>query len=118
MGRSKKEIDKELMYKKLMPSAKKTTKSVQQEEVAEEIQPKRPEINSKPEPPMNFHRAIMRREVGIPVMDTQQTVIVNAMESVVIEKLDSALSRFKCCKCAFWIYSTYNKNTLMYLLRL
>jgi competence protein ComFB len=41
----------------------------------------------------------MRREVGVPFMDAQSTVLVNAMETVVIGKLDAVLSKFKCCKC-------------------
>ena len=32
-------------------------------------------------------------------MDTQPTILVNTMESVVLEKLDSVLSRMQCCKC-------------------
>lgn len=51
------------------------------------------------EEPLNQRRPIVRREIGVPFMDTQPTILVNTMETIVLEKLDSVLSRFKCCKC-------------------
>jgi len=109
MARTKKEIDKDLMYKKLMPSAVKN-KLTQQEEPGEEPkneveeenaqQPAEPEKQTaEPEDPPIQRRQMIRREIGVPSMNTQSTVLVNAMESIVIGKLDSVLSRFKCCQC-------------------
>lgn len=108
MARTKKEIDKDLMYKKLMPSAVKT-KLVPQEEqqeeepvpvpAGEEEEPSLPEEPALPDGPLNPHRPIIRREVGVSFMDTQPTILVNAMEAAVLEKLDSVLVRFKCCRC-------------------
>ncbi len=100
MARTKKEIDKDLMYKKLMPSAVKT-KLTAQEESEEAAVPNAqvPEEAVQTQEPLNQHPPVLRREIGVPFMDAQQTVLVNAMESVVLEKLESVLSRFKCCKC-------------------
>lgn len=101
MARTKKEIDKDLMYKKLMPSNPKTVKSALPDAVEEEapfaaaVQAER----TVTEEPLTQHRVNVRREIGVPSMDTQPTVLVNAMESIVLEKLDSVLARFKCCKC-------------------
>jgi competence protein ComFB len=98
MANTKKEIDKELMYKKLMPSGPKMAKTTPQEyesETPSNIQNLRAEM----EEPLPQHHPVMRREVGVPFMDTQPTIVVNAMETVVLEKLDSVLSKFKCCKC-------------------
>lgn len=101
MARTKKEIDKDLMYKKLMPTGPKTVKAAVQEMVEEET----PSSVSAPaehpvaEEPLSQHRTIVRREIGVPSMDTQPTILVNAMEGIVLEKLDSVLARFKCCKC-------------------
>ncbi|NLG93649.1 MAG: late competence development ComFB family protein [Clostridiales bacterium] len=103
MAKTKKDIDKDLMYKMLMPSGSKTIKASLQEE--QEVQQpsseqtaqaaKLPKEEEAPSP----HRAMMRRELGIPLMDTQQTVLVNTMEAVVLEKLEEALKRFQCCRC-------------------
>lgn len=101
MARTKKEIDKELMYKKLMPSSPKTAKTASQDAKPEE--PSVTYVNmtarTMAEEPLNQHKTIVRREVGVPFMDTQPTILVNTMESVVLEKLDSVLSRMQCCKC-------------------
>ena len=100
MARSKKEIDKDLMYKKLMPSSLKTAKSVSQDMPEETPSAVYTQIErTVAEEPLNQHHAIVRREVGVPFMDAQPTILVNTMESIVLEKLDSVLARFKCCKC-------------------
>jgi len=99
MTRTKKEIDKELMYKKLMPSSPKTAKTTLPDEVAEAPSYMQNVHAVTEEQPLNQHSTIMRREVGVPFMDSQPTVLVNAMETVVLEKLDSVLAKFKCCKC-------------------
>lgn len=102
MPRTKKEIDKDLMYKKLMPSAVKTKLTPQEEpeEVpAAPISSSEPVETSIPEESLTQRRPIVRREIGVPFMDAQPTILVNAMESVVLEKLESVLARFKCCKC-------------------
>ncbi len=101
MARTKKEIDKDLMYKKLMPSGPKTSKSVQQDMTEELHAAPREQQNESAaaEEPLNQHHPAARREVGVSFMGAQPTVLVNAMESIVLEKLDSVLARFKCCKC-------------------
>lgn len=98
MAKTKKEIDKELMYKKLMPSSPKTAKPVSQDEPAETPSYMQ-NVHMEAEEPPTQHHTIVRREVGVPFMDTQPTVLINAMEAVVLEKLDSVLAKFKCCKC-------------------
>ena len=98
MAKTKKEIDKELMYKKLMPSGPKAAKTAPQEdepETSSNIQ----NLSVNVEEPLPQHRTVVRREVGVPFMDTQPTIVVNAMETVVLEKLESVLAKFKCCKC-------------------
>lgn len=102
MAKSKKEIDKDLMYKKLMPSAVRTKLSPQESpdtETEPEQAPGMREELPAAEEPFNPHRPIIRREVDLSFMENQPTVVVNAMENAVLEKLDSVLARFKCCKC-------------------
>jgi competence protein ComFB len=96
MTKLKKDIDKELMYKKLMPSGPRSAKSAKAEP-EEEAASAYPQTAA--EEPLNQHRTVMRREVGVPFMDTQPTILVNTMESIVLEKLDYVLSRCQCCKC-------------------
>lgn len=38
-------------------------------------------------------------EAGVQFKDKRSTVIVNIMERLVLDKLDSAFSKFNCCKC-------------------
>lgn len=101
MARTKKEIDKELMYKKLMPSGLRAAKTASQDAKPEEPSSSYVKTAARAiaEEPLNQHKTIVRREVGVPFMDTQPTILVNTMESVVLEKLDSVLSRMQCCKC-------------------
>lgn len=99
MARTKKEIDKDLMYKKLMPSALKPAK--EQSDAAEEAEAfaSLSAEAAAEEVRRGRQRPVVRREVGVPFMDTQPTILINAMESAVLEKLDAVLARFKCCKC-------------------
>ncbi len=100
MTKTKKDIDKELMYKKLMPSGPKSARNAPKDVTEEAPAPTYAEaVAASLEEPLNQHRTIMRREVGVPFMDTQPTILVNAMENIVLEKLDSVLSRCQCCKC-------------------
>ena len=101
MAKTKSEIDKELMYKKLMPSGPKTVKSAQDSvNLAFNVPTTQVDLpQTVKEEPFNQHNTIVRREVGVPSMDTQPTILVNTMEDIVLEKLDSVLARFKCCKC-------------------
>ncbi len=102
MARTKKEIDKDLMYKKLMPSSPKAARASSADTAEEEQLPTAaaaPAEFMPAEEPLNPRRVNVRREIGVPSMDTQPTVLINSMESIVLEKLDSVLARFKCCKC-------------------
>lgn len=104
MAKAKKDIDKELMYKKLMPSGPKAVKVTPQEDAAaEEVEVSapaaQPPARMPMQEPLNQHRAVVRREGGVPFMDAQPTILVNTMENIVLEKLESVLSRFQCCKC-------------------
>lgn len=87
MANFKKEIDKDLLYKKLMPSNFKAAKAPGSE------QGEAP--GAEPDPP----RGPDRRVVRIPSMNGQKTELVNLMETAVLDKYDSVTARFHCCKC-------------------
>ncbi|MBW7572210.1 late competence development ComFB family protein [Caproiciproducens faecalis] len=99
MAKTKKDIDKDLMYKMLMPSGSRTAKTAQSAEAHSYALDDEQNARETMEEPLNQHKTIIRREVGVAFMDTQPTILVNTMENVVLEKLESALARFQCCKC-------------------
>ena len=98
MASTKKEIDKELMYKKLMPTNPRSLK-ITIPELEETTPPPAPTPTPAPDPQPLKHQTQLHRQIGIPILDTQKTILVNTTESIVTEKLDSVLARFKCCKC-------------------
>ena len=86
------------MYKKLMPSEPKFVPR------AEEEQPDEPAPAADPAAVAADLFAVSRRapeprKISIPTMDSRQTEVINIMEAIVLEKLDSVLSRFQCCRC-------------------
>lgn len=99
MARTKKEIDKELMYKKLMPSGPRNVKP-SAESAAPEVPVKSEETESIPAVGASaVHKPPEPRRVTVPALDNQQMIVVNAMEAVVLSKLESVLERFSCCRC-------------------
>lgn len=104
MTRNKKDIDKELMYKKLMPSGSRSARPEAGE--AEPSGPATPSPGTEtapgwaaPVPPPAARRTQEPRKVSVPVLDSRQTQIVNVMEAAVMGKLESVLARFQCCRC-------------------
>ncbi|QAT51035.1 hypothetical protein EQM14_15365 [Caproiciproducens sp. NJN-50] len=101
MPRSKKEIDKELMYKKLMPSQSKQRQPMEETEPVNEAaaaQGTDAGEASERETPVR-HRTPEPHKISVPSLDSRQTEVVNIMEGIVLSKLDSVLSRFQCCRC-------------------
>ena len=101
MAKNKKEIDRDLMYQKLMPSVTRVTET--------EANPTPPApfqdsvIPSSPTPPASVVAASPAPApiIAKPIEPKKihNTVLVNIMESIVLEKLDSAIARFNCCQC-------------------
>lgn len=96
MSKTKKEIDKELMYKKLMPSAPKGAR-MQADEPEENAAPAEELLGEARGEP--GHRSKCPRKVSVPSMDSRSADVVNVMEGAVLGKLDDMLSRFRCCRC-------------------
>lgn len=97
MANFKKEIDKDLLYKKLMPSNFKPSKNLTNHPAAEEDKTAEAQADYPiaEEPP----RKPTRRVVNIPSMGSQKTELVNLTETAVLEKYDSVTARFNCCRC-------------------
>ncbi len=99
MARTKKEIDKELMYKKLMPSGPRGARALSEEAAREPAPPGGQGLPAGQGVPPAPHQKPVGREVKVPALDNRQMVVVNVMESAVLGKLDSVLERFTCCRC-------------------
>lgn len=99
MANFKKEIDKDLMYKKLMPSNFKPAKFGSADSAEADIPQIRQAADTIPEIKKITPVKPARRPVNIPVIDSQKTELVNLMENQVLEKYDSVMARFNCCKC-------------------
>ena len=100
MTKMKREIDKDLMYQKLMPSNLKGTHQTNQ---AANIQEREAPsamtiselIQEKPSSPLT----VARRDGTLPLIDNQPAVLVNLTENMVLEKFEAVLAEFRCCKC-------------------
>lgn len=102
MAKTKKEIDKESMYKKLMPSGPRTVRTAPADAAPEPVPRREPagEAEKAPQEAAGpLHRPAQPRKVSVPSLDSQRTVVVNAMETAVLDKLDTVLSRCQCCRC-------------------
>jgi hypothetical protein len=105
MAKSKKELDKDLLYKKLMPSNYKVAKASAEESSADAAStslvdtPAQTAEKDTVVEPLHNARPIFPRDVSISLTNNQPTVVVNVMEKLVIDKFDTAIIKFKCCKC-------------------
>jgi len=91
MIRSKTEVDKELMYRKIMPTGNKELEE-DQEEYGERTSVFMPTAAKMAD-------AVRRPAIPVPVSEEQEMNLVNLMEELVISRLDATIIRFNCCKC-------------------
>lgn len=97
MAKSKKEIDKEIMFNKIMPTSLKNATLI---EAAAEAEPDPETIAGIAEAQKKaVHGSPVISESTVQVKGKNNDVLVNIMEYLVVEKLDSAFTKFKCCKC-------------------
>lgn len=92
------------MYKKLMPSYAKRRAAVQEAQSEEEKPVSSVQTSGvmSPEASPAAPAAHLPREphkVNVPALDSRRTEVINVMEEIVLSKLESALSRFQCCRC-------------------
>lgn len=128
MAKARKEIDKESMYQKIMPSSIRATQAAETEP---EVKPRAPKKPAAPRPPRKAPAAGARTtakavpplsmvdetepedySVAEAVASTRKaahqtppaapedSAIVNVMELLIDDKLDAAIEKFHCCNCA------------------
>ncbi len=92
MAKSKKELDKDVMYAKLMPSGPPaSTESGEQSSLlpfASESEEQKVEL---------LHAQLFGNPNAFQDANTPQ--LVNLMEDLIVERLDEAFTKFKCCRC-------------------
>lgn len=98
MAASKKGFDKEYIFNLIMPTAG------QEPEEEEELAPApAPQAPPPPEEPDSL--ALLRAKVNQPFASavqlpaTKNLVLVNLMEQLVADRLDSVFEKFNCCRC-------------------
>lgn len=96
MSKTKNEIDKEQMYKKLMPSA---VRSALTQEPETQPNPAAEPAREPAAMPVRAQKTPAPHRITLPMFDNRQTSVVNTMEPCVLGKLDEVLERFSCCRC-------------------
>ena len=85
-------INKELMYQKIMPSSLKNKSETIQ--TNEQVSPRAEPVVSE-----NVADREQKKEFGVRLQSKDEEILVNVMEKLVLDKLEVAFSKFKCCKC-------------------
>lgn len=95
MSKTRTEIDKEMMYRKIMPT------SGRKNDVSQSRTEEQTAFSGVPALPASaaMAKAILRPTVTMPIRQEQEAVLVNLMEELVLAKLDLTVDRFNCCKC-------------------
>lgn len=114
MSKSRTEIDKEIMYRKIMPSASKRDAKTAQGDTGNTVGGR---MDAAPSDGINgsdsamgmqalsspsaaaMAKTLRRSPVTFPFKEENNMILVNLMEELVINRLDSTLDRFNCCKC-------------------
>ncbi len=109
MAKSRTEIDKEMMYRKIMPTAAKKTSDGGPEGTPGALATAQmPDGSAESKAASGvaasptasvMAKAIRRTSVAIPFKEEQEMILVNLMEELVAARLDTTLDRFNCCKC-------------------
>lgn len=97
MAKNRTEIDKELMYRKIMPTAaaKPVEKPEQPSQTADNVAEPQTFFPSA----AGMAKTIRRTAVPLPFQEEHEMALTNLMEELVLDRLDATLVRFNCCKC-------------------
>lgn len=107
MPKNKNEIDKEMMYRKIMPTSVRPMQSAVQNPgpsvapipSAASIDPNQSPSETQPAMTAYSQPLLKKNSTGVKLRESQNMVLVNVMEELVVSKLDATLMRFNCCKC-------------------
>lgn len=90
MTKDKREIDKEIMFNKIMPSSLRSDSAAAKPPLSvQETTTEQPgAANSQ-----------LFGDGGVNLQNQQKPILVNIMEYLVIDRLDAVFDKFNCCKC-------------------
>lgn len=97
MSKTKKEIDKDIMYGKIMPSAKRNTASITTADYSERDEGAA--IKMLENETAKHTPAMLIDKNGLEVKSEHSTLVVNLQEYLIMDKLEAAFAKFNCCKC-------------------
>ncbi|MEA5010192.1 MAG: late competence development ComFB family protein [Angelakisella sp.] len=95
MAKSKREIDKEIMFNKIMPSGVISNAQEERSEAATGSS----QLKAEPVQDAPVKSNVLSSEIAIKFKDKEPTVVVNIIELFVLDRLDAAFAKFNCCKC-------------------
>ncbi|WP_326910467.1 late competence development ComFB family protein [Sedimentibacter sp. MB31-C6] len=107
MAKTKKTFDKELMYKKIMPSNIKKNNDNEKQEI-EDVQDElelQNEIKTKIATSVDAIKfkdessMFQNKEINVRREEKDEVILYNITEKLVLNKLDSTLKKMNCCKC-------------------
>ena len=95
MAKIKKTFDRELMYKKIMP-----TNLKKEDEQDESIEPASNDIIYPVESNVPKETSIFQnKEINKKREEKSDIILYNVMEKLVLNKLDATLKKMNCCRC-------------------
>ncbi len=92
MAKIKKTFDRELMYKKIMPTNLKR-ETDQMQDLPAESAPNIPEKNNSKE------TVFQNKELNLMKEEKNNVILYNVTEKLVLNKLDATLKKMNCCRC-------------------
>jgi len=96
MAKIKKTFDRELMYKKIMPSnLKKDTEQPEEESITQNSDKKHFAENNVPREASIFQN----KELNLIREEKSEVILYNVIEKLVLNKLDATLKKMNCCRC-------------------
>ncbi|MDD3428666.1 MAG: late competence development ComFB family protein [Oscillospiraceae bacterium] len=100
MAKTKKEIDKELMYKKIMPTAS----SVSSDSTIKIITGNTAALQEEPTVQQTENTPALTKAESQDIalttkLSLESTKVINLMEGLVEARMDAAMQKFSCCTC-------------------
>lgn len=105
MPRAKKQFDREDMYKKIMPTASRQEQEEVDEEFGENAEQEILEINRSrsknfgKDSRVHSQNMFANKEIKWISESENETILFNITERMVVNRLDIALKKMRCCRC-------------------
>lgn len=102
---SQKGIDKEYIFNLIMPTAAEEDEELENLAEEEPDLAAEPEVQEEPDPDVQDSLSLLREKLSQPIPAAVQLrpvknlVVVNLVEQLVTDRLDSAFDKFNCCRC-------------------